>query len=137
MADLAAQFGRLVAIHRRRRGWTQDKLAERASISKDMVAKIETGVSGARFPTIEKLAHALNVEFAELFYSQIPRGTLFKGKRREIITRLEELSDADLDWLNELLAVAFRATGHGIFNPPAAKKKSKSNTPARRRKTAP
>lgn len=120
MAELAAQFGRLVAIHRRRRGWTQGGLAERAGISVDMVAKLETGATGARFPTIEKLAHALGVESAELFHSEIPRGTLLKGKRREIMSRLEELPDTDLDWINDMLVVAFRATGHSTFNPPTA-----------------
>lgn len=134
MAELAEQFGRLVAIHRKRHRWTQGMLAERAGISLDMIAKLETGVTGARFPTIEKLANALDVEFAELFHSQIPRGTLLKGKRREIMTRLEELSDPDLDWVNDLLAVAFHATGHGTFKPPAAKTGPKSKKSLSRRK---
>lgn len=102
-----------------------------------MIAKLETGVSGAGFPTIEKFARSLDVEFAELFHSQILRRTFLKDKRREIMTRLEELSDADLDWVNDPLIVAFRATGHGAFNPPAAKTKSKSKVPAARRKTGP
>ena len=115
---LAANFGRLVATHRRRVGWSQEKLAAEADISEGMVAKIETGVTGARFPMIVRIAQALEVDPIELFYSQMPRGSLNQGKRREIITRIEELCDDDLDWVHDLLAVAFRATGHGSLGVP-------------------
>ena len=112
---LALNFGRLVANHRRRVGWSQERLAAEADISEGMVAKIETGVTGARFPMIVRIAQSLSVDPIELFYSQMPRGTLNQGKRREIITRIEELDEADLDWVHALLAVAFRATGRGSF----------------------
>ena len=36
---LEREFGRLVANHRRRLGWSQEKLADRAEISEGMVAE--------------------------------------------------------------------------------------------------
>ena len=112
---LALEFGRLVANHRRRLGWSQEKLADRAEVSSGMVAKIETGATGVRFPMIVKIAIALDVEPAELFCSQLPHGRLNQGKRRELIVRLEELSDDDLNWTYELLSVALKATGKRNF----------------------
>jgi transcriptional regulator with XRE-family HTH domain len=122
---LAQNFGRLVANHRRRLGWSQEKLAEKADISPGMIAKIETGVTGVRFPMIVRIAQALDVDPAELFYSQLPRGKLNQGRRREIITAIEELSEDDLAWVHDLLKVSFRATGRGIFAPSAAAPKRK------------
>lgn len=112
---LEREFGRLVANHRRRLGWSQEKLADRAEISEGMVAKIETGATGVRFPMIVKIANALDVEPAELFCSQLPHGKLNKGKRRELIVRLEELSEDDLNWTYDLLSVALKATGRRNF----------------------
>jgi transcriptional regulator with XRE-family HTH domain len=59
MADLRKRFGELLAAHRRRRGLTQEDLAEAAGLSVDMISKIEVGATGARFPSIERLARAV------------------------------------------------------------------------------
>jgi transcriptional regulator with XRE-family HTH domain len=67
MADLRKRFGELLAAHRRRRGMTQEDLAEAAGLSVDMISKIEVGATGARFPSIERLAKAGQVDPAELF----------------------------------------------------------------------
>jgi transcriptional regulator with XRE-family HTH domain len=80
MTDLRKRFGQLVAAHRRRQGLTQEGLAEAADLSPEMVAKIETGKSGARFPVIERIADALDVDPAELFTTQLPPG-LFRKVR--------------------------------------------------------
>ncbi|MDB5437881.1 MAG: family transcriptional regulator, partial [Caulobacteraceae bacterium] len=65
--DLRKRFGRLVLANRTRAKLTQQQLADRSGISVDMVNRIERGVTGARFPNIEKLAAVLNVDPAELF----------------------------------------------------------------------
>lgn len=105
MDDLAQRFGRLVALHRKNKGWTQERLAEEAGLSFDMIAKVETGVTGARFPTISKLAKALEVDASELFFSQVPRNAVYRGKRSEIARLLEELPDREVDWAYELFRV--------------------------------
>lgn len=104
---LRKRFGSLVAVHRRRHGWTQQDLAERTGMSPDMISRIETGGSGARFNTIEKLASALEVDPAAFFVVDARSGDL----RRPLIdltTTLAALPDTDLDWISELLASALK-----------------------------
>jgi transcriptional regulator with XRE-family HTH domain len=48
MADLRKRFGELLAAHRRRRGMTQEDLAEAAGLSVDMISKIEVGHASRR-----------------------------------------------------------------------------------------
>lgn len=91
MVDLRARFGSLVKAHRVRRGWTQEVLAERASISTDMVSKLEGGSSGARFAVISKLADALEVDPAELFTPNLPVGERQRATLTDITTRLAGL----------------------------------------------
>lgn len=122
MDDLARRFGRLVAIHRKNRGWTQERLAEEAGLSLDMVAKLETGITGARFPTISKLANALEVDASELFFSQVPRNALYRGKRSEIVKLLEELPDREVDWAFDLFNVALRIMHQRPAKPLRAKR---------------
>lgn len=111
--DLARRFGRLVAAHRRRVGWSQERLAAEADISEAMIAKFETGATGARFPMIVRLALALRVDPAELFSDEIPKGKLQNGPRRTVIDRINELDEGQLDWVNDLLTVALRPPASG------------------------
>jgi transcriptional regulator with XRE-family HTH domain len=111
MVDLRTRFGRLVKAHRVRAGFTQEALAERASISTDMVSKIEGGNSGARFGVIGKLAEALDVDPAELFTPDLPGGHLQRQALTEITSRLASLSDSELRWLSGLLDAALRPRG--------------------------
>ncbi|WP_082907890.1 helix-turn-helix domain-containing protein [Bradyrhizobium neotropicale] len=108
MADLRKRFGELLAGHRRRRGMTQEDLAEAAGLSVDMISKIEAGATGARFPTIERLAQAVQVDPAELFTSHLPAGSMNRGAFGEISSKLSSLSDSDLVWISALLDVALR-----------------------------
>jgi hypothetical protein len=73
-----------------------------------MVAKIEVGATGARFPTIERLAKALSVDPAELFSAEIPRGALSQGAFGEILSRLLRLNETELAWVKQLLDAALR-----------------------------
>lgn len=96
MADLRKKFGQLVAAHRRRRGITQEALAKAARLSSDMIGKIETGATGARFPAIERIAAALEVDPAELFTTELPDGAIRRGVYGDISIHLAGLSDAEL-----------------------------------------
>lgn len=51
---------------RRRRGWTQQALAEQADVSRRMVVAIEAGESNVSLATLDRLADALGVPFSEL-----------------------------------------------------------------------
>jgi len=90
---------------------TQEALAERASISTDMVSKIEGGSSGARFGVIAKLAEALEVDPAELFTPDLPGGHLQRLALTEITSRLAGLNENELRWLNDVVEAALRPKG--------------------------
>lgn len=106
MPDLRTRFGRLVAAHRRQAGLTQEELAEAAGISVDMISKLESGTSGARFGVIERLAEALEVDPAELFTTEIPSGVPNRKMLADITSRLALLSEADFTWVKVLLDAA-------------------------------
>lgn len=109
MADLRKRFGKLVAAHRRRCGLTQQQLAEAADLSPTMIVRIENGSSGARFPSIERIAQALGVDPAELFTPSSNKHGRVNPVLLDIHTQLVGLSDRDLAWVRELLAVSLRA----------------------------
>ena len=108
MVDLRTRFGRLVKTHRVRAGLTQEALAERASISTDMISKIEGGNSGARFGVITQIAEALEIDPAELFTPNLPEGQLQRATFTEIVSRLGSLSDSELRWLSGVIEAALR-----------------------------
>ena len=56
-----------VRYWRKKRGLTQDRLAELAGLSRVSISDIERGAADAKISTIKALAKALNVEFAEIF----------------------------------------------------------------------
>lgn len=108
MSDLRKRFGRLVAAHRRRLGLTQEALAGLADLSPDMITRIEAGQTGARFPSIERMAGALRIDPAELFTSELPTGSLQSPALAEITAKLAALNDRDLAWASNLLDAALR-----------------------------
>lgn len=109
MGELRIRFGRLVKAHRQRVGLTQAALAERADISLNMIAKVEGGSTGARFSVIEKIASALEIDAAELFTTELPRGRLRRKELLDITSRLAPLSDDELAWIRGVIEAALKA----------------------------
>lgn len=107
MDDLRKRFGRLVAVHRRKAGMTQDQLAAAADVSVDMISKVETGATGARFPLIERLAEALKIDAAELFTSELPT-TRRNPVLSELNIRLSGLDESELLWIKSIIDAALR-----------------------------
>lgn len=108
MGDLRQRFGRLVAAHRKRLGLTQEALAGLADLSPDMITRIEAGQTGARFPSIERLAQALHVDPAELFTSELPGSAIRSEAFINIAARLAALSDRDIAWVSGVLDAALK-----------------------------
>lgn len=108
MADLRKRFGNLTAAHRKRCGFTQETLAERAGVSVDMISKIEVGATGVSFATINRLSEALSIDPAELFSTEVPSGALRRPALIDLSARLAELSEAELRWLNGIVEAALR-----------------------------
>jgi hypothetical protein len=89
-----------------------------AGLSVDMISKIEVGATGARFPSIERLARAVQVDPAELFTSNLPTGLMSRGAFGEISAKLSSLPESDLKWISALLEVVL-----GPGREPSAKSK--------------
>lgn len=59
--SLATIFGTNLRHHRKAKHLTQAQLAEKASLSTEMVSKIERGIAAPSFTTIERLSAILDV----------------------------------------------------------------------------
>ena len=69
MAKVSAKtlFGRTVRTLREARGYSQEELAERASLHRNYVGSLERGERNVAIENIVKLARALSVRPGELF----------------------------------------------------------------------
>lgn len=108
MEDIRVRFGRLVAAHRRRLGMSQQQLADQADLSLDTINRVERGVAGVKFSSIDRIASALKVDPAELFTTDLPAGALERRELTNLVARLSSLSGTDLDWLRQLIEVALK-----------------------------
>ena len=64
--DLKNIFGKHIKTHRERKRWTQEKLAEKAGVSKNTISDIEAGDKFARANTLVRLANVFQTEVYEL-----------------------------------------------------------------------
>jgi transcriptional regulator with XRE-family HTH domain len=62
----ANMFGRNLCLARRRRGLSQEKLAEHTGLCRDTIFKIEMGQRSPRLDTLLTLADALQVDATDL-----------------------------------------------------------------------
>ncbi|MFI0848414.1 helix-turn-helix domain-containing protein [Mesorhizobium sp. IMUNJ 23232] len=108
MVDLRERFGNLVALHRKAHRLTQQELAEQAGVSVDMISKIETGATGARFALIERLATVLKIDPGELFTIEGSKEVLNREPLNGLVTRLAVLGDADLEWISGVVDAVLR-----------------------------
>ena len=94
---LLTQLGKRIAARRRARGWSQERLAERADLSANAVGRIELGLADLRVSTLEALAAALETSVAEL--CGLPAGTrLLPVQRLAFLTAIPPTEgDADDD----------------------------------------
>lgn len=111
MSDLNRRFGNLVAAHRKQLKITQSQLAEYTGLSEDMIARIETGNTGASFTTIEKLSRCLNVDAAALFSGDIATSATSREDFQLLSAKLSKLSDNDLKWITGVVDAALKTRG--------------------------
>ena len=55
-----------IKAERRKRGWSQEELADKAGLSRTYLARLETARQDPTLSTLEKLAKALRVTVAKL-----------------------------------------------------------------------
>jgi DNA-binding XRE family transcriptional regulator len=66
VSDFTKALGRAVEFARRRRGWTQDQLADRADLNRGYLGGIERGERNPTLDIIVKLAAALDMRLSDL-----------------------------------------------------------------------
>lgn len=111
--EMQRLFGLRVQSLRRRKGITQEKLAEEVGKSLDTVSNIERGFSSTRIETAAQLAEALGVSLAELFEFGPPvAGDKEKRKAVERLVRLVEAESAEtVEGLTRLAELALKLPG--------------------------
>lgn len=78
MPGLKEIFGTNLRSLRKRRGMSQEMLAEQLGLSSHSISNLERGVHAPRFTTLEKLANILDVSAEEFFRQPLMR------RRRDI-----------------------------------------------------
>jgi len=84
-------LARNIKENRRKNGFSQDKLAEKAGISTPFVAMIEVS---RKFPTpdvLDRIAHALNIKTWQLFAVQPPLGEEMERLHTDIVNNIEQV----------------------------------------------
>jgi transcriptional regulator with XRE-family HTH domain len=67
MSNINVQFGKAVRRHRKKRGWSQEKLAEFAGLHWTYIGRIERGKQNISLANVGKIARALKVSVEKLF----------------------------------------------------------------------
>lgn len=102
--ELQRIVGANIRNYRRAKGWTLERLASETGYSREIVGKIERGVSAPLFETVEKIAKALKVPANTLFgVHAFPPGE--RGNTlEEIHSKLSKLNDKQLNSVLRMLA---------------------------------
>lgn len=93
--ELKRLFGVRVQALRRRRGLTQEELAEAIGKSVDTISNIERGFSSTRIETAQAIAQTVGVTLAELFEFEEHPGNRDRERRKAVEGIVDMLSDQD------------------------------------------
>jgi len=84
--ELKDTLGQNIKTRRNRNGWSQEKLSDKADVSKNTISDIENGQKFARANTLVKLANALETEVYELVKPE----NILPDKNADIIAKYAE-----------------------------------------------
>jgi transcriptional regulator with XRE-family HTH domain len=104
--ELKRLFGVRVQALRRRRGLTQETLAEAIGRSVDTISNIERGFSSTRIETAQAIAEAVGVTLPELFEFDQAWGSRDREHRRaveQIVRLTEPLSSEAITRISEAI----------------------------------
>lgn len=104
--SLAVIFGINLRNCRKAKRLTQADLAEKVSLSTEMISKIERGVAAPSFINIEKIAAILEIPESDLFSNEI--GAFGSNDRLQILlkinSKISRLNDEQLARIEKLIA---------------------------------
>lgn len=66
-STIVRKFGQRVRELRKAKGWSQEKLAERAGLNWKFIGLVETGKSDLTLKSVEKIATGLDIPIAHFF----------------------------------------------------------------------
>ena len=91
MVDMKKQLGQRIKYLRKRKGLSQEKLAEIIGLSPRSLGNVETGRYFMALVNLEKLIEALEIEPYELFIfdAETPKDIVFN----DIVEKLEKFRD--------------------------------------------
>ncbi len=105
--NLKEVFGSNIRQYRKSLKITQEQFAVKTDLSDDMISRVERGVTGPSFTTIDRMAEILNVPVIALFSAGTL--TLPHGERGEILQRinlsLSKMNEDELVKAAEMLKV--------------------------------
>uniref|UniRef100_UPI004027EC23 helix-turn-helix domain-containing protein n=1 Tax=Candidatus Scatousia sp. TaxID=3085663 RepID=UPI004027EC23 len=102
--DIRKIFGANVRKYRKRKGFSQEKLAEFVDLGDKSISPIETGRSFIAIDKLEKLCEVLEVEPFQLFLTNETSGEIADDLRRErVLTRLKTCNREELELLCDVL----------------------------------
>lgn len=92
MADnFLNKFGKRLQLYRQKCGYTQEHLAELASLAPNTISSLETGKTFIQYPSLQSLCKALHTTPEEFFRFDSPGCTIKDENLKEIITLVEDL----------------------------------------------
>lgn len=104
MSYIKKVFGQNLRKYRKRKGFSQEKLAELVGLGQKSISPIENGSSFISMEKFEKLCEVLEVEPFQLFLTNETSGEIADDLRRErVLTRLKTCNREELDLLCDVL----------------------------------
>ncbi|HEY4318879.1 MAG TPA: helix-turn-helix transcriptional regulator [Herbaspirillum sp.] len=106
--QLAKRVGAVIARRRKAKGLTQAQLAERMSIEKETISRVETGVISPTLSRLAQLAKILDCEMTDLLRISTPE---VEDHAHSLAGRMGDLSDSERELIVGMLsrvAVALR-----------------------------
>ena len=96
-----------IRTFRNSKGWTQERLAERADVHPTYISRIESGLKLPTLVLICKIAEALDIEIYELFIDEIKADTS-DYKKKKLISIVNEGSPTNIDTYSTVLNALHR-----------------------------
>jgi transcriptional regulator with XRE-family HTH domain len=93
MASVRAIFAQNLKTNRRKRGFSQENLAEKAGVSTHYIAILEIARSFPSSEVLERIARALGIEIYELFLVPHASNVEFVQFRQEISGDMKQLCE--------------------------------------------
>ena len=73
--EFVARVGERIRVLRKARGWTVHRLADESGISRRMLTQVELGQANPSLVTVDRIARALETDFAALSLPEATAGT--------------------------------------------------------------